>query len=217
LKIYPSLISSDLLNIRKTLQLFDDQCDGYHIDVMDGHFVPNLTWGAAFVNAIHKETYLPLHVHLMVDFPARWVDRLVLTSKDSLIFHIEALKDSVKVKEIIEKLKNKNIQAGLAVNPKTPCDLLKNFFQLLDEVLVMSVEPGFSGQSFIDVVDRIVFLCKLKSEKSLQFKISIDGGVGPDNIKMLAKAGVDIACVATAIFSGDSPIKNFNNLCKIIS
>ena len=84
MKIYPSLISSDLLNIQKTLTLFDKQCDGYHIDVMDDHFVPNLTWGAAFINAIHQSTSLPLHIHLMVDDPMRWTDRLKLTNKDCL-------------------------------------------------------------------------------------------------------------------------------------
>src|SRR3990172_9915424 len=117
--IYPSLISSDLLNLAATLSLFDDHCDGYHLDVMDDHFVPNLTWGPAFINAIASHTKLPLNVHLMVDNPENWLNRLTLSQKDSFIFHWEALNDVEQVIALAQTIRAKGILAGLAINPKT--------------------------------------------------------------------------------------------------
>ncbi|MFH1831385.1 MAG: ribulose-phosphate 3-epimerase [bacterium] len=202
MKIYPSLISSNVLELKHTITLLDEHCDGYHLDVMDDHFVPNLTWGPVFINAIAATTGLPVQVHLMVDNPVLWIDRLKLTSRDTFIFHIESVKDSLAAKDIIEKVREKDMNVGIALNPKTSVDAIKDIVPLVDKVLVMSVEPGFSGQAFIpEVMHKVEQLCAMRDLQRLSFLICMDGGVGYNNITQLAEAGVDIVAVASAIFS----------------
>ncbi|MCK4517934.1 ribulose-phosphate 3-epimerase, partial [Candidatus Babeliales bacterium] len=166
MKIYPSLISSDLLNLDKTINQIDNYCDGFHIDVMDDHFVPNLTWGPAFVWAISEKTKLPLHVHLMVDEPEKWLDRVKLKKDDIFIFHVEAVvgwKEN-KVIDFIKKVTNLRAKAmgckvGVAINPKTPVESIFSFLPSLDHVLIMAVEPGFSGQKFMpEVLEKVAIL-----------------------------------------------------------
>lgn len=212
MKIFPSLISSDLLNIRHTLQRLDAHCDGYHLDVMDDHFVPNLTWGPAFINAIALATRRPLQVHLMVDTPEKWIDRLILSGKDSFVFHIEALREVGDVAKLLKEIKKKEVKAGVALNPKTPVEHVIDVLPLVDELLIMSVEPGFSGQKFIDVTEKVSILCALQKKLNVDFEICMDGGIGADNIGMLAKKGVDLVGIASAIFSEDDPVEALKNL-----
>jgi ribulose-phosphate 3-epimerase len=211
--IYPSLISSNLLNIQSTLTLLDNHCDGYHLDIMDDHFVPNLTWGPSFINAIAHATKKPLHVHLMVDNPEDWIDRLKLSSKDYFIFHVEACKDSALILNIIKQLTAKMIKSGIALNPKTEITMLNAFLNTIDHLLLMSVEPGFSGQTFIpEVLKKAVHLNELKSSQQLSFSIGMDGGINDQNIALLKQAKVDIACIASAIFSSQKPVKALKKL-----
>lgn len=199
MKIYPSLISGNLLHIQQMLTELDGVCDGYHIDVMDDHFVPNLTWGPAFVNAIRGGTTFPLDVHLMVDNPEEWVERLSLQQGDYFVFHYEACQN---VEGLLSQVKAKGWKAGVALSPKTPVDAIENFLSAVDHVLIMSVEPGFSGQAFLpEVVEKVSQLLVLREEKGLSFTIGIDGGIGLENIKMVVDAGVDIVGAASAIFS----------------
>jgi ribulose-phosphate 3-epimerase len=216
--IYPSLISSNILNIETTLKTLDPVCDGYHLDVMDDHFVPNLTWGPAFINAIVAKTELPVHVHLMVDNPEKWVGRLTLESKDSFIFHVETVQNFGFGKDIIQEVKKiSGVKVGLAVNPKTDVSEIEGFVPLLDEILFMTVEPGFSGQKFMpEVVDKVAALRKMASNQSVSLKISMDGGIGPDNIRMLCDLGIDVVGIAAAIFSTKDYVGNLKNLYKII-
>lgn len=216
MEILPSLISSNLLNLQATLRLLDPYCDGYHLDIMDNHFVPNLTWGSDFVNAISNVTRLPLHVHLMVDRPDTWIARLSLSAQDLFIFHSEVSDSSDYKGEIIAKVRDKGWKVGIAVNPATPIDKIFDILSDLDLVLLMSVQPGFSGQLFMpDATKKVAPLLKLRAEKNLGFKISMDGGINTSNVKMLAQLGVEQVAVASAIFSKSDPVAALEDLYRL--
>lgn len=216
MEIYPSLISSDLLDLRATITQLDNFCDGYHLDVMDDHFVPNLTWGPAFINAITQSTHLPLQVHLMVDNPAAWIDRLKLCINDCFVFHVEAVSLD-QAGEIINRLKKKKIKVGIALNPKTPFSVVESFLSLVDQVLVMTVEPGFSGQTFIpSVLEKIDTLVSMRKDRDYFFKIGVDGGVNEENITLLKHHQVDMVGVASAIFFNTNPVEALEALYRRI-
>jgi ribulose-phosphate 3-epimerase len=205
-KIYPSLISADILNLREVIKNLDSHCEGYHIDVMDDHFVPNLTWGSAFVNAIRKETSLPIHLHLMVDNPKKWVDRVELKKDDIFIFHWE----------VTQNIPELDCQVGVAINPGTPVEEIYQLLEKIDHVLLMSVEPGFSGQKFMpEVVKKVAPLIDLREKNNLSFSIGMDGGVGEKNISILEKEGIDVVGVASAIFSNKNYVDALKSLYKL--
>lgn len=215
MKIFPSLISSDLLNLSKTIKALDAHCDGYHIDIMDDHFVPNLTWGPAFTKAILNSTDLPLHVHLMVDKPEKWINRIKFRIKDIFIFHYEATKDPERILNLINAIKILGCKVGIAVNPETPIDRIFDFVDNVDHVLVMSVEPGFSGQKFMpEVLNKVEYLVNQRDAMNLNFSIGMDGGIRKENIKIVEQKGVDLVGVASAIFSTSSFVKNLEELYK---
>jgi len=216
MEIYPSLISSDLLNLEKTIKLLEPHCDGFHIDIMDDHFVPNLTWGHGFVNSIAKITKKPLHVHLMVDSPESWINRLALRSTDIFIFHIEASKTKNETMTIIDAVHNARHPVGIAVNPGTNIEMVYEYLPLIQNVLVMSVQPGFSGQKFMpEVLDKIPKLIEKRKELGVKFKISMDGGVGAGNIAHLAQIGVEQIGAAAAIFAQPDTKAALENLYTI--
>lgn len=210
MKIYPSLISADILNLRSVIKTLDSHCDGYHIDVMDDHFVSNLTWGPAFVEAIVSETKLPIHMHLMVDNPEKWVGRVGLRDKDFFIFHHEVVSDALK---ILNNLKDFKHKVGVAINPETPVEDIFSYLDKLDYVLIMSVKPGFSGQKFMpEVLEKVRVLVDHRESKSLNFIVGMDGGIGLSNVKLLADAGVDEVGVASAVFSDGDPVRALGEL-----
>ena len=212
MKIFPSIISADLLNLEHVLKTIDSAVDGYHIDIMDGYFVPNLTWGPMFVKALRTITNRPFQVHVMVNNPAAWISRLTCVPGDSFIFHIEAVMAS-DVSSLIEAARKTGWRVGLAINPDTPIERITQYLPELDEVLVMAVNPGFSGQSFIDIVPKIQTLRTLSSKAGVQVPlIAVDGGVNLENIARLALVGVEIVGAAAAIFNEDDVIKNIQNL-----
>ncbi len=212
MKIYPSLISADLLRLKEVITLLDNHCDGYHLDVMDDHFVPNLTWGPMFINAIAADTTLPLQVHLMVTDPATWLSRLDLCDKDSIIFHIEAMETIEQAIELIKDIHDQGIRAGIALNPATEVTRIKGLLPQVDEVLVMSVNPGFSGQAFIDVTNKIDELKDIRLYENLTFEIGMDGGINKNNIPILKQHGVEFVGIASAIFSEIDLVKAVKNL-----
>jgi ribulose-phosphate 3-epimerase len=213
-EIYPSLISSNLLNLQSTINQLDSYCDGYHLDIMDDHFVPNLTWGPAFINAISESTHLPLQVHLMVDNPAAWIDRLKLCVNDCFVFHGEAVEYGDALL-LINRVKSKKVKVGVALNPETPIRAIEYLLPQLDHVLVMAVEPGFSGQKFIpSILNKVNELAHIRSAQCLPFKIGVDGGVTYDNIALLAQHHVDLVCVASAIFFKPNPLEALQYLYK---
>jgi ribulose-phosphate 3-epimerase len=203
MRIFPSLISSPLLSLQTTLNSLDNHCDGYHIDVMDDHFVPNLTWGPAFVNAIRQATKLPLHVHLMVDNPADWPERLQLHTDDTLIIHYESATEE-QLPSLIKLIKKQQCNVGIALNPSTPIDVLEPYIIDCDYILLMSVNPGFSGQLFIpDVLQKVIPLKQLCDKANTRCEISMDGGINLETISAVAQAGVDSVAAAAAIFFTD--------------
>lgn len=217
MEIFPSLISSDILNLEKTIKLLDPHCHGYHIDVMDDHFVPNLTWGSCFVNAISKVTDLPLHVHLMVDDPIKWIDRLDLNPSNIFIFHIEPFLSSLQeCRNFIKDLKVKNCRVGIAINPDTKVENIFDFLNDLDHVLIMSVKPGFSGQKFmIEVLNKVEPLLEKRRDEDLSFSLGMDGGIDKSNIARLADIGIEQVGIASAIFDQKDWIKSLGELYNV--
>lgn len=218
MKILPSLISSNLLNLQKTIDLLAPLSDGFHIDIMDDHFVPNLTWGPMFVNAIKQASSTPLYIHLMVQKPESWLDRLKLTEKDFFIFHAETCTTPNHCKQLIEAIHKKSLLAGIALNPETPIATIQDLLPYLDDILIMSVHPGFSGQSFIEETkEKIQDLARIKKEKNFTFSLCVDGGVTFENILTIKNLGATHIAAAKAIFGHNDPVmamKEFRN--KII-
>lgn len=215
MKIYPSLISSDLLHLGKTIKLLNPLCAGYHIDVMDDHFVPNLTWGPVFVEAIVSGTELPIHLHLMVDNPSKWVKRIPLRAQDCFIFHHEVFKDDKQREEILHALHSMPHSVGVAVNPETPIEQVFPYIERVNHVLIMSVNPGFSGQEFIpDVLTKVTPLVEVREHKSISFSIGMDGGIGGEQLPELEAMGVDIVGIASAIFSQADYVSALQGLQK---
>ncbi len=203
MKIFPSLISSDLLYLGQNISKLDNYVEGFHIDVMDDHFVPNLTWGPAFVKAIISCTDKPIVLHLMVTDPFKWLERVPLRTKDIFVFHYEAVEkiEIDKVFNFLKRLAN-FAKVGMAVNPETPIEKIFKFLSYLDFILLMSVNPGFSGQKYIeDVEKKIGPLLEVRNKNKLSFEIGMDGGIDKSNIGRLVAMGVMHFGIASAIFS----------------
>lgn len=204
MKIYPSLISADLLNLQSSIQKLEPHCDGFHIDVMDNHFVPNLTWGAQFIKAISSCTQKPLFIHLMIDFPEKFIEKIHMKAGGSVAIHIENTKNILQASKGIRENK---WHVSLAINPKTPLEELKPYLPAVDSVLLMSVNPGFSGQDFLESsFGRLDELSRYRKGEDLNFEIVMDGGITTANIGRLAKNGCDAVGVASAIFNQEDPI-----------
>lgn len=213
IKIFPSIIEGNILNLESQIKYLEPYCDGFHLDVMDFHFVPNLTFGPIFVNKITQITNKKNFIHLMVDNPEKWLDLLDLKKEDTFCFHVEASKNC---KKIIDEIHKKNWSAGIAINPKTSLETIYPFISEIETVLLMSVEPGFSGQKFIpNTLDKIKQLVQYKKDNNLKFSITIDGGVNEKNIAELTKLGVENFAIGSAIFKKNNSLevlKNFYNL-----
>jgi ribulose-phosphate 3-epimerase len=218
MEIYPSLISSNLLHLERTIKLLEPHCNGFHLDVMDDHFVPNLTWGADFINQIREVTTLPLHIHLMVSDPCRWVKRLNLRPIDTFIFHYEAMDDPQSILSLAQEIAQSKIQAGIAINPNTPATAITPFLYAIDLALIMSVNPGFSGQKFISsVIPKVDKLIAEQTEQNEHCSIVMDGGINHQNIGSLAQKGVNAVGVASAIFFSPDPVASIHELYRITS
>lgn len=206
-KIYPSLMAADLLNLQREIEILEkSDIAGYHIDIMDDHFVPNLTWGKMFVSAFASITEKPLWVHLMVDNHHRWVDLLlpVLNANSIVTFHFESKN---KFREVSDLIKNNNFIPSIAINPKTPVEEVFPFLDVIHHVLIMSVEPGFSGQPFLpevaDKVDMLISACQINGSA---VTVAMDGGINEDNIAWLAQKGVEEFGVGSGIFKYEDRI-----------
>ncbi len=177
--------------------------DYMHLDVMDGHFVPNITFGAPVIKYVRPFTDKVFDVHLMISDPLRYIDDFCDAGADIITFHIESDSDPVST---IEKIKSRGVKAGLVLKPNTPAHAVYEYLEMLDMVLVMTVEPGFGGQSFM--ADMLPKIRELKNEitaRGLDVLIEADGGIGENNISLCAEAGVDVAVAGTAVFKADDP------------
>lgn len=202
-KISPSILSADFVRLAEEIKAAEDAgVDMLHIDVMDGHFVPNITIGPAVVESIRNITRLPLDVHLMIDEPDKFLADFIKAGADFLTVHVEA---SVHLHRTIDYIKTCNVLAGVSLNPATPIWNLDNIIEYLDLVLIMSVNPGFSGQKFIpSMLNKIRLLKKLLNERGCNAIVEVDGGVKLDNAKNISDAGADILVMGSAFFgSGD--------------
>lgn len=213
-KIFPSLISADLLHLGDVIEAFNPICDGFHLDIMDNHFVPNLTFGADFANAIAAAAQKPTWIHLMVYNPAGFLDILKLTAGSTLTFHIE---NNSNIDQLISYIKEKKWRASIAINPKTALEEIFPYLDMVDQILIMSVEPGFSGQHFMhESVAKIAPLVQARMQKKLNFTIAMDGGIDASNIGFLAQSGVDEFGVAKAIFGAADPVEAYKKLKTIV-
>lgn len=212
MKIFPSLISADLLNLESTIKKLEPHCDGFHIDVMDNHFVPNLTWGPQFIKAISQIVTKPLFIHLMVENPEQFLDTLHLKKDDTVAFHIENVKN---IKETIKRIRENKWHASLAIKPNSALEQLWPYLDMVSSVLLMSVNPGFSGQAFLpESLPRLEQLAEYRKQKEMNFTIVMDGGINQNNIGQLAKNGCDEIGVAAAIFDTPDPIAALEQLYK---
>lgn len=196
IKVSASILSADFSCLSEEIKRVESAgADMLHIDVMDGHFVPNITIGPVVVKDIRKVSRLPLDVHLMIKQPEKYVDDFVKAGSDMITFHIETI-SKAKVKMQKEKLKEKNIKTGISLNPGTPLSKIKNLLGIVDFVLVMTVNPGFAGQGFKKEV-----LVKIKALRSI-FKgdIAVDGGINQETAKEVIAAGANILAAGSYIF-----------------
>lgn len=206
IKISPSILSSDYGNLSAELKRMEDcGADMLHIDVMDGHFVPNITLGAPIVKCIRKSSDLPFDVHLMISDPYKYIPDFVNAGSDIITFHVESDSD---IEKTIDLILASGKKAGLSVKPKTPIEAVYPYLDKLSMVLVMTVEPGFGGQSFME--DMMPKVSAVKSEierRGLDIDIQVDGGINKDTISVAAKAGANVFVSGNAIFSSDDAKK----------
>ncbi len=202
IKISPSILSCDYGIMAQELKCMEDcGVELMHIDVMDGHFVPNITLGAPVVKCIKKYTTVPFDVHLMISNPIEYIEDFSKAGADLISFHIES--DS-PVKETIQKIKENGVKAAIAIKPGTPASLLMPYLDELSMVLVMTVEPGFGGQSFMcDMMDKVREIREEIRKRCLDIDIEVDGGINAETIEIAAKAGANVFVSGSAIFSSD--------------
>ena len=198
-KIAPSILSADFSILGEEIRKVEAAgADYIHIDVMDGHFVPNITMGPLIVKAARKVTDLPLDVHLMISDPDLFIDDFADAGASIITVHPETL---LHVHRTIEHIKEQKVKASLALNPATPLDILEYVLPDLDMVLLMTVNPGFGGQKFIrGVVPKIRKLRKILDQNQYNVELQVDGGIGPDTIREASSAGADVFVAGSAIF-----------------
>ena len=199
IKISPSILSADFSKLGSQIQdLEKAQADLIHIDVMDGHFVPNITIGPGVINKLRKYTSLPFDVHLMISPVHRFIENFAQAGADIITIHPEATSDLISS---IKKIKSYNKKAGVSLNPETPVSKVLPVLNLIDLVLIMSVNPGFGGQKFMEeTLEKVKILRKEIDSKKFKVQIEIDGGINFENSKMAKEAGVDILVSGTTIF-----------------
>ena len=198
-KIAPSILSADFCRLGDEVRAVEAAgADYIHVDVMDGHFVPNITIGPLVVDAVRKITSLPLDVHLMIENPDRYIPDFAAAGADIIVVHAEA---SVHLHRSVQLIKSLGKRAGVSLNPATPLNLLEYVLADLDMVVLMTVNPGFGGQSFIkDCLPKIQSLRAMLDKRGLEAELEVDGGVKVDNIARIAHAGADVFVAGSAVF-----------------
>ena len=207
IKISPSMLASDFANLEAELRKCENAgADMIHLDVMDGHFVPNITIGAPVIKAMKAVCGVPFDVHLMISEPLKYIEDFADAGADIITFHVECDSD---VDKTIDKILACGCKASLSVKPKTDIDAVYPYMDKLSMVLVMTVEPGFGGQSFM--ADMMPKIAKLRSDFP-KVDIQVDGGVNPETIKLCAKAGANVFVAGSAVFKSDDPARTIKQL-----
>ncbi|MDA9599854.1 ribulose-phosphate 3-epimerase [Candidatus Pelagibacter sp.] len=215
IQISPSILSADFSQLGNEIKRLEEGgADMIHVDVMDGHFVPNLTIGPPVIKALKKQCSIKFDVHLMISPVHKYIEAYSDAGADIITIHPEATDN---LENSILKIKSLNKKVGVSLNPESKLDLITNYLEKVDLVLIMSVNPGFGGQKFMpEVLDKVRQLKKIQSEKNMSFDIEIDGGINFDNCQLAIEAGVNILVSGTTVFkSNNGDIKKNINLLKL--
>ena len=212
-ELAPSILSADFAHLAEQVLLaIEGGGTLLHVDVMDGHFVPNLTVGPPVVASLRKVTEVPLDLHLMIEDPDRYIPDFVDAGADWISVHQEACRH---LNRTLHLIRSHDARAGVVINPATPVETLTEVLDIVDYVLVMSVNPGFGGQKFIPAVLHKIFrLAELRESKRLSFRIEVDGGIALDTIAAVVRAGAEILVAGNAVFGQGNPRENAQNLLK---
>lgn len=211
MKVSPSILACDFSKLKEEVRSVEG-ADFLHLDVMDGVFVPNLTFGPFMVEVINKLTSIPLESHLMIIDPLKYIDAFAEAGSDTIIVHVESRSDMIKT---LKKIKSRGIKSGICLNPETPLRTLLPLFELVDLVLVMTVNPGFYGQKFMpQVLPKLEKLREIKESKKYNFSIEVDGGINEETAKIVAPY-VDIIVSGAFIFSSENREEKINYLKKL--
>ena len=211
----PSILSADFTKLGEEIETIDNAGAEYiHVDVMDGMFVPSISYGMPVIKSIRKSTGKVFDVHLMISEPIRYIADFAASGADMITVHVEACSDVVAT---IEKIREYKLKVGITLNPDTPVSAIKPYLNRVDMVLIMSVNPGFGGQKFItSSVDKIKEVKRLRDELNLSYDIEVDGGINIDNLATVLEAGANVIVAGSAIFRGDAA-ENVKKVKSIMS
>lgn len=212
----PSILSADFTKLGEEIETIDNAGAEYiHVDVMDGMFVPSISYGMPVIKSIRKSTGKVFDVHLMISEPIRYIADFAASGADMITVHVEACSDVVAT---IEKIREYKLKVGITLNPDTPVSAIKPYLNRVDMVLIMSVNPGFGGQKFItSSVDKIKEVKRLRDELNISYDIEVDGGINIDNLATVLEAGANVIVAGSAIFRGDAAenVKKFKSIMSV--
>ena len=215
-RLAPSILSADFSKLGEEISTIEKAgADIIHVDVMDGHFVPNLSYGTVVMKSLLGKTKMPFDVHLMIENVDRYIDEFVTENTEYITVHQEVC---MHLHRTIDHIKSKGIKAGVSINPATPISSLENILEYVDLVLVMSVNPGFGGQKFIESsLEKIRKLKRIREENRYNFVIEVDGGVNLENGRKLVKAGADILVAGSSVFAADDVVKRVEKFKEMLN
>ncbi len=207
-----SILNMNYNHLKEELNIVKDDIQYLHLDIMDGHFVPNISFGPSLVKSIHKENQFILDTHLMISDPMKYIPDFVNAGSDFITFHLEAVDDP---KAVIDYIHKHNVKAGISIKPNTKVEALLPYLSFVDLVLIMSVEPGFGGQQFMEnAIDKVSYLKKIKEQKGYSYLISIDGGITDETLPKVSSY-LDLAVVGSYITGAVDSLKNIQKLKHI--